>query len=193
MTAGKTILVVDDDPMLREGLQALLQKSGYQTLEAEDGMEAREIIDDRHPDLVILDMMMPRWGGFAVLEHFRSQPDAPPFIMITAHEGDKHRAYAQQIGVLDYLRKPFSLDSLLQRVDRHLQDAAPAKPEAPTGDEEARAIRVCCPGCGARIKAPVQMLGLRRPCPRCNQMLTIKRDPPQDEGPRLLLDELLPG
>jgi len=95
MTTARTILVVDDDAMLRAGLQTMLQQHGYQTLEAEDGLEARELIDGRRPDLVILDMMMPRWGGFAVLEHFQSKTGAPPFIMITAHEGQKHQAYVR--------------------------------------------------------------------------------------------------
>src|SRR6476659_627889 len=117
MTTAKTILVVDDDPMLRAGLQTMLQQRGYQTLEAEDGLDAREVIDGQRPDLVILDMMMPRWGGFAVLEHFRSKPDAPPFIMITGHEGEKHKAYARQVGAIDYFRKPFSFDSLIGRID----------------------------------------------------------------------------
>src|SRR5262245_47138115 len=111
MTTTKTILVVDDDPLLRAGLQTMLQQHGYQTLEAEDGQDARELIDGRRPDLVILDMMMPRWGGFAVLEHFQKKAGSPPFIMITAHEGEKHRAYARQVGAIDYFHKPFSFEN----------------------------------------------------------------------------------
>src|SRR2546426_1078652 len=110
MINPKTILVVDDDSMIRGGLQTELRENGYRTLEAEDGHEAMDLITAHQPDLVILDMMMPRWGGFAVLEHFHNHPLAPPFIMLTAHEGAKHKAYAKQIGAADYLLKPFSLE-----------------------------------------------------------------------------------
>ncbi|HKB34912.1 MAG TPA: response regulator transcription factor [Gemmataceae bacterium] len=188
MTTARTILVVDDDAMLRAGLQTMLQQHGYQTLEAEDGLEARELIDGRRPDLVILDMMMPRWGGFAVLEHFQSKTGAPPFIMITAHEGQKHQAYARQIGAVDYIRKPFAFESLLARIDDLLRRSRPDEHPAPEEPREPSSIRLCCPGCGARIKAPLQLLGKKRSCPRCQFSLVIKPESPQDEGPRLLLD-----
>ena len=188
MSEPRTILVVDDDSLLRSGLRTMLQKHGYQTLEAEDGLDARELIDRQRPDLVILDMMMPRWGGFAVLEHFQNTPHSPPFIMITAHEGEKHRAYALQAGAVDYIRKPFAFESLLDRIDHLLQKLKPEEPTAPAANPEPPSIRITCPGCGARIKAPLQMTGLRRPCPRCRMSLILKREPPQDEGPRLVMD-----
>src|SRR5262249_47824370 len=72
------------------------------------------------PDLVILDMMMPRMGGFPVLEHFRDKTDAPPIIMITANEGSRHKAYAEFLGVVDYIRKPFAMEELLESVARAL-------------------------------------------------------------------------
>ncbi|MBI3822965.1 MAG: response regulator [Planctomycetes bacterium] len=137
----KTVLVVDDDPLIRSGLQAMLQVSGYETLEAEDGAEARELIDEHRPDLVVLDMMMPRWGGFAVLEHFQNDPAAPAFIMLTGHEGEKHKAYARQIGVLDYLEKPYPMERLLQKIDQFFQEREPADTgDAPTPSD--RAVRV---------------------------------------------------
>ena len=123
----KTILVVDDDSTIRDGLQTMLRAHGYNTFEAEDGVEAKDLINEYHPDLVILDMMMPRWGGFAVLEHFQDNPAAPRFIMLTAHDGAKHKAYAKQIGVLDYIQKPYSMDRLLQKIERHFQPSTMAE------------------------------------------------------------------
>lgn len=142
MTHAKTILLVDDDESLRGGLQVMLQQNGYQTLEADDGAEARDIIHKYQPDLVILDMMMPRWGGFAVLEHFHNQPEAPPFIMLTAHDGEKHKAYAKKIGVVDYLIKPYSLERLLQKIDAFLW---------PSGTKAARAAWNLKPDRGGRV------------------------------------------
>ena len=92
---------------------------------ARDGDEALRRLRSSWPDLLIIDMMMPRWGGFAVLEHYQGDTTAPPFIMITANESDKHRAYAETIGVTAHLRKPFSLDQLLEHVDGVLKPAKP--------------------------------------------------------------------
>jgi DNA-binding response OmpR family regulator len=61
--------------------------------------------------------MMPRMGGFPVLEHFRGKSDAPPIIMITANEGSRHKAYAEMLGVVKYVRKPFPMDVLLETVE----------------------------------------------------------------------------
>jgi DNA-binding response OmpR family regulator len=63
-------------------------------------------------------MMMPRMGGYPVLEHFRDKKDAPPIIMITANEGSRHKAYAEMLGVDDYIRKPFPMDRLIDSVQR---------------------------------------------------------------------------
>src|SRR5262245_38325034 len=88
------------------------------------------MIYNHRPDLVILDMMMPRMGGYPVLEHFRDKRDAPPIIMITANEGSRHKAYAEYLGVVDYIRKPFAMERLLDAVQRGLAGEVPA-PEPP--------------------------------------------------------------
>jgi DNA-binding response OmpR family regulator len=90
------------------------------------------MIYNQKPNLVILDMMMPRMGGYPVLEHFRGK-DAPPIIMITANEGSRHKAYAEYLGVVDYIRKPFAMEKLLESVNKALE-APPAKAE---GEEKA--------------------------------------------------------
>ena len=113
MADQKTILLVDDDRELVDGLRSLLEKQGYRVIQANDGHQAKTVIYNQKPDLVILDMMMPRMGGYPVLEHFRGKPDVPPIIMITANEGSRHKAYAEYLGVIDYLRKPFATERLL--------------------------------------------------------------------------------
>lgn len=118
MSAPKTILIVDDDRELVDGLRLLLERQGYRVITAGDGVQGKNTILNAKPDLVILDMMMHRMGGYPVLEHFKDKPDAPPFIMITANEGSRHKAYAEFLGVVDYLRKPFATERLLEAVSK---------------------------------------------------------------------------
>ena len=101
MADGKTILVVDDDYELSDGLRTMLERQGFRVLQARDGQQGKQMVYQHQPDLVILDMMMPRMGGYPVLEHFRDKPDAPPIIMITANEGSWHKAYAEYLGVVE--------------------------------------------------------------------------------------------
>lgn len=119
----RTILIVDDDRDLVEGLRLLLARQGYAVAVAHDGQQAKQAIYANKPDLVILDMMMHRMGGYPVLEHFRDQPDAPPFIMMTANEGSRHKMYAELLGVRDYIRKPFAAERLLEAVEKALGPA----------------------------------------------------------------------
>ena len=130
----KTILIVDDDRELVEGLRAVLERQGYRVMQAHDGHQGKQAIYNQRPDLVILDMMMPRMGGYPVLEHFRGRTDAPPIIMITANEGSRHKAYAEYLGVVDYIRKPFAMERLLEAVHRGLSQEKPDdEPPAPKG------------------------------------------------------------
>src|SRR6476660_5590739 len=131
MADTRTILLVDDDRELIDGLRTLLEKQGYRVVIANDGHQAKSVIYNQKPDLVILDMMMPRMGGYPVLEHFRGKPDTPPIIMITANEGSRHKAYAEYLGVVDYIRKPFAMERLLDAVTKKL------RPDAPSSDGEA--------------------------------------------------------
>jgi DNA-binding response OmpR family regulator len=132
MAQGKTILIVDDDLELSDGLRIVLEKQGFRVIQARDGQQGKQSVYQNRPDLVILDMMMPRMGGYPVLEHFRDKPDAPPIIMITANEGSRHKAYAEHLGVIDYIRKPFAMERLLEAVHK----AFDAKPESEGANEE---------------------------------------------------------
>src|SRR5437773_11030878 len=120
MAEQKTILIVDDDIELVDGLRMLLERQGHRVIRASDGHQGKQAIYQQRPDLVILDMMMPRMGGYPVLEHFKGKPDAPPIIMITANEGSRHKAYAEYLGVIDYIRKPFAMERLLESVEKGL-------------------------------------------------------------------------
>ena len=131
MAEQKTILVVDDDMELSDGLRAVLERQGHRVIQARDGHQGKQQVYAHKPDLVILDMMMPRMGGYPVLEHFKDKQDAPPIIMITANEGSRHKAYAEYLGVIDYIRKPFAMERLLESVQRGL-----AGGEAPAPKEE---------------------------------------------------------
>src|SRR5947209_13943082 len=131
MAETKTILIVDDDTELSDGLRIMLERQGYRVFQARDGQQGKSLIYQHHPDLVILDMMMPRMGGYPVLEHFRGKSDAPPIIMITANEGSRHKAYAEYLGVVDYIRKPFAMERLLESIGKALNPPPKAPESAP--------------------------------------------------------------
>lgn len=135
MTKGKTILLIDDDTELSDGLRIVLEKQGHRVFQARDGQQGKNLIYQHHPDLVILDMMMPKMGGYPVLEHFRDKADAPPIIMITANEGSRHKAYAEHLGVVDYIRKPFAMERLLDAVERGLSSAKEGASPADQAEE----------------------------------------------------------
>lgn len=132
MAQQKLILIVDDDIELSDGVKLVLERQGHRVLQARNGQVGKQMIYQNKPDLVILDMMMPGMGGYPVLEHFKGKADAPPIIMITANEGSRHKAYAEYLGVINYIRKPFAMDTLLEAVERGLAGTAPA--EAPAGE-----------------------------------------------------------
>jgi DNA-binding response OmpR family regulator len=115
----KTILLVDDDQELLAGLRTVLEGKGYRVLTAEDGNMGLALAERDAPALVIVDMMMPKKSGFLVLEKLKGRPSASPrVIMMTANEGQRHRAYAERLGVDDYICKPFDMDRMLESVQR---------------------------------------------------------------------------
>ena len=118
----KKILLVDDDREIVESMRIALDASGFETIVARDGNQGLAMAEREDPDLVILDMMMPKRSGFLVLEKLRRTRPVPlRVIMITANEGSRHKAYAETLGVNDYIRKPFAMDRLLESVTRLLK------------------------------------------------------------------------
>jgi DNA-binding response OmpR family regulator len=119
MAARKTILLVDDDAEILGAMKTVLERKGYHILTASDGNMGLAIAEREAPDLVIVDMMMPKKSGFLVLEKLKSRPEqGPRVIMITANEGSRHRAYAEVLGVDDYIRKPFEIGRLVESVQK---------------------------------------------------------------------------
>jgi DNA-binding response OmpR family regulator len=140
MPTGKTILLIEDDREISSTIQGVLESAGYEVQSAPNGIEGRKLVESRRPDLVITDMMMPRMGGFPVLEFLKTLDDPPKVIMITANEGGRHKAYAEMLGVSDYLRKPFAMDVMLDAVSRALsdEDDPPAKSAGAKGKRTSR-------------------------------------------------------
>ena len=122
VVARKKILLVDDDREIVESMRIALDASGFEIVVARDGNQGLAMAEREDPDLVILDMMMPKRSGFLVLEKLRrTRPVPMRVIMITANEGSRHKAYAEMLGVDDYIRKPFAMDRLLESVTRLLK------------------------------------------------------------------------
>jgi len=116
MPAKKTtILAADDDPQLLRLITRNLQLEGYDVLAASDGQQALELIENNAPDLVLLDVMMPKMDGFTVCYRVR-EFSSVPIIIITARGQDQDKVRGLDLGADDYLTKPFSVDELLARV-----------------------------------------------------------------------------
>ena len=119
---AKTILIIDDDPEIVESVRIALQSEGYNVFFARDGNQGLTLAERENPDLIILDMMMPKRSGFLVLEKLRRTRRVPVrIIMVTANEGNRHKTYAETLGGDDYIRKPFAMDRLLDSVNRLLE------------------------------------------------------------------------
>lgn len=122
------ILLVDDDVEIVETVSYALESTGYEVVIARDGNQGLALAERENPQLMILDMMMPKRSGFLVLEKLRRELELPlPVIMITGNEGSRHQAYAELLGVSEYIRKPFPMDRLLDAVARLLKESEDAK------------------------------------------------------------------
>lgn len=122
---GKTILIVDDDADIVTSIQACLDETKAKVESANDGNKAVALAEKINPDLVILDIMLPRKSGFLVLEALRKGKkagDKPYVIMITGNQGQRHRQYAEALGVHEYLNKPFAMDRLIDSARDLLTD-----------------------------------------------------------------------
>jgi DNA-binding response OmpR family regulator len=115
----KKILIVDDDREITESVRLALETAGYVTVVCHDGDQGLILTDREKPDLIILDMMMPKRSGFLVLETLRQTILYPlPIIIMTANPGGRHKAYAESLGVDGYIHKPFPIDVLLETIRR---------------------------------------------------------------------------
>jgi DNA-binding response OmpR family regulator len=136
-----TILLVDDDPMLRETLALNLRNAGYEVRTAADGISALEEARGRAPNLVILDLMLPELDGLTVCRTLRQSADVP-ILLLTARTGELDKIIGLESGADDYLTKPFSVGELLARIRALLRRAGPR----PNGEE----LRSGDPSAGSR-------------------------------------------
>ncbi|WP_020144116.1 response regulator transcription factor [Terracoccus sp. 273MFTsu3.1] len=128
-----TVLVVDDDPTLREVVSGYLTRAGLDVLEAQDGREALSVARDRSPDLVVLDLTLPGLDGLEVFRTLRAERGDLPVVMLTARGEESDRVLGLEIGADDYVTKPFSSRELVLRIQSILRRAAPpAAPPAAT-------------------------------------------------------------
>jgi DNA-binding response OmpR family regulator len=130
--SAHTVLVVDDEPMLRNLLSHLLHLEGYKVLEAEDGLTALDVVATEHPDLVLLDVMLPARNGLDVLGDLRRTSDIP-VILVSARAEEDDRVAGLRLGADDYVTKPFSAAELSARVESLLRRSEMRRAPA-TGD-----------------------------------------------------------
>ena len=123
-----TVLVVDDEPTIREIVVGYLKRDGYRTLEAADGNRARELLESEAPNLVVLDVMLPGTDGLELCRWIRSRSKLP-VIMLTARGEESDRIVGLELGADDYITKPFSPRELAARVRSVLRRAEPAQTE----------------------------------------------------------------
>ena len=116
----KTILVVDDEQTIREMLVTNLKKEGYETLEAGDGITAINIALEKHPDLILLDIMLPKMDGLSVCKRIKNSYNVP-ILMLTAKDSEIDKILGLELGADDYITKPFSVRELVARVKANLR------------------------------------------------------------------------
>jgi two-component system chemotaxis response regulator CheY len=119
MTDTPRLLVVDDDPSIREMLEMVLDSEGYEVITAPHGMAAFALLDEIRPDVILLDMKMPILDGWGFLEEYRQRPGAKvPVVVLTAAQDDDRRA--GEVGADAYVAKPFAIDDLIRVLDQYI-------------------------------------------------------------------------
>lgn len=134
---GKRILIVEDEKNIVDILSFNLVREGYETLEAYDGQAGLQLATEQDPDLVLLDLMLPKMNGFDVCRSLRAAGRSTPVIMLTAREEENDKVLGLELGADDYITKPFSMRELLARVKANIRRSgmadAPASAPAAEG------------------------------------------------------------
>lgn len=118
----KTILLVDDDESITKVLSIRLSVGGYEVISTTDGSEAVRVARDRKPDLVILDLMMPLYDGFTVMDELRNSiiTEDIPVIVLTAYDSEENKRRANELNAVAYFRKPYRDEEFIEAVERAL-------------------------------------------------------------------------
>ena len=139
----KTILIVDDEKPIVDILVYNLQKEGYNTIEANDGVSAVEIALNQKPDLILLDIMLPKMDGLTVCKKIRSSLNVP-VLMLTARDEEIDKIVGLELGADDYVTKPFSVRELMARIKANLRkfEATTMNAENATQNKETKKIKI---------------------------------------------------
>ena len=121
MEQKKTVLIVEDEKNIVDILRFNLQREGYETLEAFDGEAGLQMARTRHPDIILLDVMLPKMNGFDVCRALRQDGDNVPVLILTAREEEADKVLGLEIGADDYITKPFSMRELMARVKANIR------------------------------------------------------------------------
>jgi DNA-binding response OmpR family regulator len=128
---SRSVLVVDDEPTIAEVVARYLQRAGYETATAGDGLEAVRLASERRPDLIVLDLMLPGLDGLEVLRRVRTGPTAGTAVILLTAKGEEHdRVVGLRTGADDYMVKPFSPAELVARVDAVLRRVHPPEDDS---------------------------------------------------------------
>ena len=128
MNTQKTVLIVEDEKNIVDILRFNLQREGYRTLEAYDGEDGLAQAVSASPDLILLDVMLPKMNGFDVCKSLRSQGSNVPVIILTAREEESDKVLGLEIGADDYITKPFSMRELIARVGANIRRTSMTAP-----------------------------------------------------------------
>jgi len=123
------ILIVEDEPAMVAGLRDNFEYEGYEVISASDGVEGLERALAEEPDLIVLDVMMPRMSGLDVCKQLKAKKPSLPIIMLTARGQEVDKVVGLELGADDYVTKPFSIRELMARVKAVLRRASPQSPE----------------------------------------------------------------
>ena len=121
---AKTVLIVEDERAIVEILKFNLKREGYDTLEALDGEAGLELARTEDPDLILLDVMLPKMNGFDICKNLREAGSTVPIIMLTAREEETDKVFGLEAGADDYMTKPFSMRELMARVKANIRRTA---------------------------------------------------------------------
>ena len=130
----KTVLIVEDERAIVEILKFNLGREGYKTLEALDGEEGLRLAREADPDLILLDVMLPKMNGFDICSTLRAEGSTVPIIMLTAREEETDKVFGLETGADDYMTKPFSMRELMARVKANSRRRSLSYAEKPAPD-----------------------------------------------------------
>ena len=137
---NKTVLIVEDEKNIVDILRFNLQREGYQTCEAYDAADGLEKARTMNPDIILLDVMLPKMIGFDVCKQLRSEGNNVPVIILTAREEEADKVLGLEIGADDYITKPFSMRELVARVGANIRRTSMSAPAAATASDSAMPV-----------------------------------------------------